>query len=84
MEFKDKRVLVTGSSRGIGFAAAQRFLEGGARVVINGRSEAGVKAAAEALGQRDRALVLERISPLSRVASTWCLRQSRSWVASMC
>ena len=54
MEFKDKRVLVTGSSRGIGFAAAQRFLEGGARVVINGRSEAGVKAAAEALGQRDR------------------------------
>ena len=54
MEFKDKRVLVTGASRGIGFAAAQRFLEGGARVVINGRSEAGVKAAAEALGQRDR------------------------------
>ena len=54
MEFKEKRVLVTGSSRGIGFAAAQRFLECGARVAINGRDEVGVKAAAEALGQRDR------------------------------
>ncbi len=54
MDFKDKRVLVTGSSRGIGFAAVKRFLEGGARVVINGRSESTVKEARGALGQSDR------------------------------
>ena len=54
MEFEGKKVLVTGSSRGIGFAAAKRFLEAGAHVVINGRSENGVTAAAEALGGSER------------------------------
>jgi NAD(P)-dependent dehydrogenase (short-subunit alcohol dehydrogenase family) len=37
-EFKGKRVLVTGGSRGIGAAAAQRLLEGGATVVVSARS----------------------------------------------
>jgi NAD(P)-dependent dehydrogenase (short-subunit alcohol dehydrogenase family) len=35
-----KRVLVTGSTGGIGFAAALGFAREGARVVVNGRSEA--------------------------------------------
>lgn len=39
MDFTDKRVLVTGSSRGIGFDIAKGFLEAGARVAINGSSE---------------------------------------------
>ena len=38
MTFEGKAVLVTGASRGIGRATAQAFLEGGARVAINGRS----------------------------------------------
>jgi 3-oxoacyl-[acyl-carrier protein] reductase len=33
---KDKRVVITGSSRGIGYAIAQAFLEEGARVLLNG------------------------------------------------
>ncbi len=33
---KDKRVVVTGSSRGIGYAIAEAFLEEGARVMLNG------------------------------------------------
>jgi NAD(P)-dependent dehydrogenase (short-subunit alcohol dehydrogenase family) len=33
---KDKRVVVTGSSRGIGFAVAKAFLDEGARVILNG------------------------------------------------
>jgi NAD(P)-dependent dehydrogenase (short-subunit alcohol dehydrogenase family) len=37
-EFNGRRVLVTGGSRGIGAAIAQRFLDGGARVVTSARS----------------------------------------------
>jgi 3-oxoacyl-[acyl-carrier protein] reductase len=36
-EFVGRTVLVTGSSRGIGFAIARRMARGGARVVMNGR-----------------------------------------------
>ncbi len=50
MKFTDKRVLVTGSSRGIGFAIAEAFLGAGARVAINGRTEQSVSAAIERLG----------------------------------
>tara|TARA_Y100001934_G_scaffold115379_2_gene141218 strand:- start:4727 stop:5596 length:870 start_codon:yes stop_codon:yes gene_type:complete len=53
MEFTGKRVLVTGSSRGIGQAAAKVFLDAGARVAINGRSEASSQAGVEALGGGD-------------------------------
>jgi NAD(P)-dependent dehydrogenase (short-subunit alcohol dehydrogenase family) len=37
-EFAGRRVLVTGGARGIGAGAAQRFLDGGAKVVVASRS----------------------------------------------
>ena len=37
-EFRGRRALVTGGSRGIGAAVAQRLLDGGARVVASARS----------------------------------------------
>ena len=54
MDFTDKRVLVTGSSRGIGYAIAAAFAGAGARVAINGRTEQSVTAAIERLGCPDR------------------------------
>lgn len=45
VDFTDRRVLITGSTSGIGFAAAKGFLAAGASVVINGRSETSVGAA---------------------------------------
>lgn len=45
---EDKRVVVTGSSRGIGFAIARRFAKEGARLMIAGRDP---NALASAVGQ---------------------------------
>lgn len=54
MDFTDKRVLVTGGSRGIGFAIAEAFVGAGARVAINGRTEQSVRTAIEKLGNAER------------------------------
>lgn len=44
-----KRIVVTGSTRGIGRGLAQALLERGASVMVSGRSDAGVTAASAAL-----------------------------------
>lgn len=45
LELTDKTALVSGSTKGIGFAIARQLAEEGARVVVNGRSNEAVKAA---------------------------------------
>jgi len=54
--FKDKTILVTGAAFGIGLAAARRFLDEGARVVMLDIDEASLSEAAARLPQ-DRVLV---------------------------
>ncbi len=54
--FNEKTVLVTGAASGIGLAAARRFLDEGARVVMLDIDEAALKEAAAGLPQ-DRVLV---------------------------
>jgi meso-butanediol dehydrogenase/(S,S)-butanediol dehydrogenase/diacetyl reductase len=54
--FKDKTVIVTGAASGIGLAAARRFLDEGARVVMLDIDEAKLKKAAAGLPQ-DRVLL---------------------------
>jgi len=48
---KDKRALVTGSSLGLGYAAALALAKEGCKVAINGRDEAKIKAVAEKMSK---------------------------------
>ncbi len=55
-DFTDRRVLVTGGTRGIGRAAVEAFLAAGARVAVNGRTAESTDQAIAALGGGDRLL----------------------------
>jgi NAD(P)-dependent dehydrogenase (short-subunit alcohol dehydrogenase family) len=52
--FHDKRVLVTGGSRGIGWATAKAFHDAGAKVAVNGRTGESATAGIERLGGGER------------------------------
>ena len=60
MEFAGQRVLITGGTRGIGYAVAERFAQAGAEVLLNYRRDdetaASAVAAIEASGGRSCAL----------------------------
>ena len=48
---KDRVYVITGATRGLGFAAARQLVAEGARVVVTGRTEEGASAAAELLAK---------------------------------
>jgi NAD(P)-dependent dehydrogenase (short-subunit alcohol dehydrogenase family) len=52
LQLQNKKVLVSGSTAGIGFATAALFLREGAEVIINGRTQERVNKAIEALRQQ--------------------------------
>ena len=53
-DFTDKRVLVTGGSRGIGRGTVEAFVEAGARVAVNGRTTESTAAAIAAMDGGER------------------------------
>ena len=57
-----KKIVVTGGTTGIGFAAARQFLAEGADVIITGRKQAGVDAAVAKLGERAHGVVADSSS----------------------
>lgn len=68
-ELHGKIVIVTGGSRGIGFATAQAFLGAGARVAICARDPACLKEAESRLGGGQR--LLARAADVSDAAQVW-------------
>jgi len=49
MRFKNKKIIITGGSRGIGLATAKAFINGGAYVLAIARNEEELKSAWKAL-----------------------------------
>ena len=52
-DYRDKSVLVTGAGRGLGFAVSRAFLDAGAVVIVNDRTDGTVNAAVKQLGGRN-------------------------------
>ena len=48
---KAKRVVIIGGTSGMGLATAKMLLDGGARVLVTGRSQAGLESAQKELGK---------------------------------
>ena len=63
MRLKDKVAVITGGSRGIGYATADRFLEEGAVVVLAASSKGNADKAAGELQEKYPDAVVAGISP---------------------
>ena len=63
MRLKDKIAVVTGGSRGIGFATVERFLQEGATVILTASSEATAQKAVDRLKERYPDAKVSGISP---------------------
>jgi len=50
-QYESKRVVIIGGTSGMGLATAKMLLDGGARVLVTGRSQAGLESAQKALGK---------------------------------
>lgn len=62
LQLNNKVVLVTGSTAGIGFAAASLFAGEGAAVVINGRTQRRVDEAVEKIGQEHEGATIKGVA----------------------
>src|SRR5579885_1822849 len=49
--YQDKKVVIIGGTSGMGLATAKMLLDGGARVLVTGRSQADLESAQKALGK---------------------------------
>jgi NAD(P)-dependent dehydrogenase (short-subunit alcohol dehydrogenase family) len=48
--YEGKKVVIIGGTSGIGLATAKMLVDGGARVLVTGRSQAGLNSAQEEIG----------------------------------
>lgn len=49
--YQDKKVVIVGRTSGMGLATVKMLLDGGARVLVTGRSQGGLESAQKELGK---------------------------------
>lgn len=69
MNFKDKNVVITGGTTGIGFATAAAFIDAGANVWITGRKDENLQAAARQIDNPRLTTVLSDTSNFEGIAT---------------
>lgn len=69
LQLENRLALVTGSTAGIGYAIAEALVAEGARVIVNGRSQAGVDAAVAAIEKATSRRALGFAGDLSTAAA---------------
>ena len=67
MDFKNKNVVITGGSTGIGFSTAQAFIQSGANVWITGRNAENLQQASKKINSQKLKTVISDTSKLSGI-----------------
>lgn len=67
MDFKNKNVVITGGTTGIGFATAKAFINAGAKVWITGRNETNLKKAADEINSENLITVVSDTSTIQGI-----------------
>lgn len=75
MRLKDKVAIITGGSRGIGFATADKFLKEGATVVLTASSQTSADKAVAQLQENIRRQPSRESAP---ICPDWTLSEMRS------
>jgi len=68
MDFKNKNVIITGGSTGIGFATAKAFIEKGANVFITSRSQENLQKASDKINSSNLKTVVSDTANLEGIA----------------
>ena len=63
LQLKDKTILVTAASKGLGYSVAKALVHEGTKVIICSRSEESLKKATESLGEHSRYIVADLSKP---------------------
>lgn len=69
MNFKNKNVVITGGSTGIGLATAKAFISAGANVLITGRSAGNLEKAAQEINSINLKTLVADTSSLEGISS---------------
>lgn len=67
IDFRNKNVVITGGSTGIGFASAQAFINAGANVWITGRSAENLKKASDKINSQNLTTVISDTSTIKGI-----------------